>query len=185
MKNKKEFIDFLSFFQDGLLNVGLSEPLKQWSEKNIGITSDITRQLYDSLLNENSPQEAIRKLDISMPEVIKRLLILGFENSIIDIVLEHSIKILTESENEIEDLYKYLVKLENQGKAKLICLGCLDEELVKLIKRIEIERAKEVYIGYNDDIFYQKFCGVKFSKFSEPGHPLIYNSFKKWFQENG
>lgn len=185
--NIKECNHFISYFCSKIENEGLMKILNDYiqiSESNINIA---LKSLYDNLSKNLSFENSIREMEIKFPLCLEEVLISSIENSVLDYALKDLDSILKNNYQELESLEhisRLVDKYTNNLKTDIICEDCLLNELEKILKRAEIEKAYEIRLQQDGEkYFIQNYIGIKSVKYIEPSHSKIYKTLLMKFDE--
>jgi hypothetical protein len=185
--NIKECEYFISYFSSKIENEGLMKILNDYiqiSESKINIA---IKSLYDNLAKNLSFEYSIRKMEIKFPLCLEEIFIASIENSVLDyslIDLNSILKNNYSEEESLEHLSRLVDKYTNNLKIDIICEDCLLNELEKILKRAEIEKAYEIKLEQDDEkYFIQNYIGIKSVKYIEPSHSKTYKTLLMKFEE--
>ncbi|MFN4152134.1 MAG: hypothetical protein ACK4IX_14430, partial [Candidatus Sericytochromatia bacterium] len=185
--NIEECKEFISYFLSKIETEGLMRILKDYiqiSERKITIA---IKSLYDNLSKNISFQNSIREMAIKFPLCLEDILINSIENSVLDYALKDLNNILENNYSEsdsLEDISRLVDKYANNLKTDIICEDCLLNELEKILKRAEIEKAYEIRLEQdNEKYFIQNYIGIKSVKYTEPSHSKTYKTLLMKFNK--
>lgn len=175
------YLEFLEFYLQGILTEGLLLPLRNFSARRVDDAGTDAALFYQFQLEGRSPQEALKDLRIKMPQAIKDAIILGFEKSSLDLVLADVIQVLKiqKSESEVEKALAEIQKKYKKIDTTLICVGCANEESLKIFARAQAEGVHEVIVQQKGDFIIQKYLGPKLVTVVEAAIPGVYESLKE------
>lgn len=174
-----EYCQFIEKYYKEISKQGLLRPLIVLSQQP-GKVGEFSKIWLKYQMLGQSPQQALMNLDIEMPDLFKRLFVLGFQKSVFDLVLSDIIMAYKKSTLQIEfenQLHSLLNKYSTMNIDK-ICVGCELNELSKIILRAQTENADEVWLSQKDDFFIQKYIGIKLVQISESTVPMVCKSIK-------
>lgn len=172
----RESLPFLPSFLDGLLNVGLIQPLEAYAAANAGplatALTDCARRMRDG----EAPQVAITAMQPPLAAAIERVLVLGIETGALDRAVQDLIAF---SESDAQSEHDLLIGAsavvdawENRPESAVVCGGCVERELRRLIARATVEGADDVTISMVDGLWMQQdFVGAKLVRIREPSSP--------------
>lgn len=163
-------------------------PLKTYfNEGELPIHKGI-KSLYQNIENGYSINHSIDLMTPGLPYVIKELLKIGFDGSVIDHIIEKIIVIIEYSKDNKEkiefELYRLLYTYQNSSISDMICENCFLNELKRFFNRIKNEKGESVVLMQIEEKFFiQKICGVKFVEYRESTHSKNYKTFLKKFND--
>lgn len=159
---------FLSYYLEKIQSTGLIQPLENFLKNSLN--TDLTYTI-----------RSLKNMKIRFPDPVEFLLIYGFENACLDLIIAEILDILNQdyNDNTSQHLSLLVDKKIASTKSKFICEECFHDEFFKLIQRVNIEKAYKVILSQeNEDFFIQQFLGVKVVNYKEPSHSKTFQSFK-------
>ena len=162
---------------------GLTESLRLFARKHACPAAQVAQSMFAALTRGESFQQAIRGAGPSLPVRIQDLLILGYERSALDLVLADMLKVYKaadEEEGVARRMGRMLEQWRRRPAGSLICAGCLEREIGKILRRAELEEAAEVILEQEEErFFHQWYVAFKPVHVIEPSHSLTYKSILK------
>lgn len=179
----RDYENFIEVYSDGIMNTGLLKPLANLSD-NSDISGVIAKSWYDLQLQGLSPQAALNSPSVTLPDSIKKLLITGFEKSVLDLVLKEIITSFKEVKTDLELINRFssISKKFQSVNTSTICVGCERSEISKIISRATIEGADEVLLQQDKDFLVQSFIGTKLVQVREAAIPAVYRTMLHAFE---
>ncbi|MGZ3770955.1 MAG: hypothetical protein ACXVCP_15610 [Bdellovibrio sp.] len=181
--NHFETIQFLEVFLTGLLEVGLLEPLQKLSESELSNVKRAAHSLYNEMVGGKVPQVAISLMVPRFSPIVEALIINGFEQSNVDMVLSDIIKIYKGAKEELDEALQKLLDHYSPLKTDALCIECSANEIQKLYDRALVENAKEVIVSYQSGHLVQKYIAAKLVTVTEPAIPAVYRTLRKTLME--
>jgi len=115
-----------------------------------------------------------------LPAPVTRILTSSILNGVLDHALGDTLQELQSPESS-EEIFKNLNALAFQYESMsntIICNGCFERDLKKLLARAETEEAVEVLLEQEGESFlHQRFISGKLIHIIEPSHSLFYKTF--------
>jgi hypothetical protein len=183
----KECLEFAEFAVSKIESLGWLEILKEFSLSGNNNVGQAIGQWFNNLRNGQTYQESVANMQIRFPSSIESLLVLGIENSILDVVLRDMVSILKKNDGTApasKALDLLLRQLSQNPKSPFICLGCLMRELERIVARATLEKAREIVFEQDGErYFIQRYLGPKVVTYIEPCHSKIYNTLVKQFAD--
>jgi hypothetical protein len=101
----------------------------------------------------------------------------------LDLVLANMLKVYEAADEEEEaarQMGRVLEQWQSRPAGSLICTGCLQRELGKILRRAELEEAAEVILEQEEErFFHQWYVASKPVHVIEPSHSMAYKSILK------
>lgn len=181
---------FWPVFYDGLLRTGLAQPLQDFQPEPADPKLEKALQaLAQDLIAGQDWEQALKSMPWRFPAVMEHLLILGHDRAQLDVVVAWIIEAYAHHEahqgddteepalNVLDALSARVRSYELQGGSSVICVGCVQRELQKIMARASLESAHQVYLSQvGDQFFQQSYIGAKVVHVKEACHRLTYTT---------
>ena len=117
------------------------------------------------------------------PRNVQDLLVLGTERGVLDWILADVLKAYEAADDE-ESLARQMCQVFDQWQGRpassIICTGCMERELDKILRRAKVEQAREVILEQEEErFFHQWYVEAKPVHVIEPSHSLTYRTILK------
>ncbi len=181
--NRFEAAEFLETFLQGLLEVGLFEPLQKLESSGTSHVKNAARSLHQFLVAGMTPQVAVCLMEPRFPSKIESLIVCGFEQSNIDYVLKDILQASKSatSEGQLDFSLDELLSRYSHLKTETICIECWTHEIEKIFRRARAEQASQVILSLQNGHFLQKYISTKLVTVTEPAIPAVYLTVQRAF----
>lgn len=174
-----ESIPLILALKNGVVTIGILNALEKFSDTDSKPQNICARSILQNLVRGNDYQTSFRDANPSLPERLNRVIIAGYQNSVIDYSLEDIYNVLIDSDglaNLDEKLSSIAEKYERKSSS-IICQGCFERELSKLLSRAKNEKANVVELEQIGESFLcQYYRSDKIIQIKEPTHSLVYKT---------
>lgn len=179
----EEVLKFLTQFLEGVLTTGTVEPLISLSSNDTSFPGQMAQSILALQLEGMSPEDAFLNASPGLPSPLVDFLVLGFETSQLDRVLQTAIEIYQNSPTDALELIEAQIEKLNTEDISGICQSCAEEEWQKILHRSRINSAKRVVICLDDGKFLRQiYFGVKLTIVSEPFSSRLFPKFKEYYE---
>lgn len=172
---------FFAEFLHGILNEGLMPPLKRCAESN-GPVAPAARLWYEAMLAGAAPDAALTS--VPFPEVIREMLREGIAGSALDYVVE-DLLIALAADDWVRRLRGVLADYRSRPKGTVICVGCVQRDLRRLLDRAAVEQAVEVRVSHSGAHMEQQFAGVFPVRLVQPARPRVVDELERLISRGG
>lgn len=123
---------------------------------------------------------ALERCQPALPEALSEILALGAQQGRLDEYLTDILTELDSANTPVQALLR-LDQLQQRLLARpdspLICVGCLERELAKIIRRAQTEQASSVILEQEGErYFHQKYIAAKLVRISEASHSKTFHT---------
>jgi hypothetical protein len=178
----KSYEKFIQLYFNGVMKEGLLKPLSSLSA-NTDFSGQIANSWYELQLQGQSPQMALANPKVALPHPLKRALTVGFEKSVLDLVLQDIIQAFKETPvaYDLEERILRIAEKYHSINTSSICIGCECAEISKILMRAHTENADEVVLQQEGDFLLQSYIGIKLVQVREASIPAVYKDDSKCF----
>ena len=173
---------FFKYFLQGILSEGIISPLQTFSTKNSSLKS-ATCSWKKSVLDGLAFRESLEAMSPRFPACVEELLAVSAEKSVLDKAVTELIALYSESNSELtllESVTRLINNYEVYNTGGIICEGCLERDLIKILGRALLEQAYEVILEQDgESYFHQKYLGTKLIHVVESSHSMVLRSIQK------
>ena len=173
----RDCAEFLPVFHHAVLNLGLLEPLRDFSDSHEDSAGRAARSWSDGMVAGLSPEEALLRMTPGFPETLEELLLVGFRRSALDYVVADLIDVVEShgSEDGRERASRALLQEQRElPETTQACDACAERELRKILRRAALEGAVEVFLSQRGEQFLvQRYVAIKLVEISESSRPLV------------
>ncbi|MCK5034327.1 MAG: hypothetical protein KAS73_00415 [Candidatus Sabulitectum sp.] len=174
-----ECIPLIEALQEGVCSTGITRALIQFGRSDSNPVNQSANSIFQWLTKGMDLQTSFQKALPKLPDPITRILTSSILNSVLDHALDDTLQELQSpgsSEEILKNLNALAFKYESMSNT-MICNGCFERDLKKLLARAETEDATEVLLEQEGESFlHQRFISGKLIHIIEPSHSLVYKT---------
>lgn len=179
----EEILKFLRSFYKGVLSTGTVKPLVSLSNNDASVVRQMAQSILTLQLEGMSPEDAFLNASPGLPSPLVDYIVLGFETSQLDRVLQTAIEIYQDSTANVSDSIEAQIAELNTEDGTDICQMCAQDEWQKILQRSRINNAKRVVICLDNGKFLRQiYFGVKLTIVSEPFSSRLFPKFREYYE---
>ena len=175
----KESIPLIHALRNGAITTGLLNALEIFGEADSKPQNLCARSIFQNLSDGVDYQTSFLDADPVLPDPQNRIIVAGYQNSVIDYALDEVYNVLVDS-NGHDNIFGKLLLLAEKYERKsssIICQGCFEREFSKLLSRAKTEKANIVELEQIGESFLcQYYKSTKIIQIKEPTHSLVYKT---------
>ena len=176
----KQCSPLVEALKKGVEGDGILVALKDFDGSQSELVRQAAHSWYQGLKAGKSFQDSLLEMNPRFLPGVEALILMGIESSILDYVLSDIYEIQTAGSATVDpmDPIGLLVdKYQNNPGSEMICEGCFQRELSKILQRAQLENAYEVILMQEEEsFFHQKYLAVKLIHIIEASHSKTYRT---------
>ena len=165
--------------KNGVVTIGILNALEAFSDADSKPQNLCARSIVQNLREGNDYQTSFRVANPALPELLNRVIVAGYLNSVIDYSLEDIYNVLIDSHglDKVDEKLVSLAEKYERMSTSIICQGCFEREFLKLISRAKTENARTIELEQIGESFlYKHFISTEVIQIKEATHSLVYKS---------
>ncbi|MCB9934592.1 MAG: hypothetical protein H6840_02785 [Planctomycetes bacterium] len=182
---REETTEFLEAFLDGILHEGLTQPLERWFNSRQGACADAARAWHAALARGETPETSLAALQPPFPAPVGELLLEGCKTGELDYVVEDMLAALKLGGGRIA-LESLLAYYRARRPGTSVCVGCIEREIERLLRRAAAEDAHEVSLRWDPAGYMeQRYFGPYVVTVRQPSRQSVVEAIRTRLQGGG